>query len=73
MNLWAKKVDEVDQKRIKYARDLLVKSGVDDADAETRAKLLYWASIGRLMMPTPNLHSFSQQEVSRLTDHLLSS
>ncbi len=62
----AEAVDRVDQERIDVAEELLVNSGVDKSAAMARAKLLYWAAIGRLMLPFPANSRLSQSEISEL-------
>lgn len=62
----AKAVEQVDQKRIKVAEKLLIDGGVPKSAAIVRAKLLYWAAIGRLMLPFPANNRLSQSEISDL-------
>lgn len=66
----AEAVDRVDQERIKIAESLLVNGGVAKQVATTRAKLLYWAAIGRLMLPYPESNLLSHREISDLTEHM---
>lgn len=67
----AEAVDKVDQERIKVAETLLVKGGVPKSAAMARAKLLYWAAIGRLMLPFPVDNILSQTEISELATLML--
>lgn len=62
----AKAVEGVDQERIKVAEMLLVNGGVSKSIAIARARLLYWAAIGRLMLPFPANNLLSQSEISDL-------
>ena len=64
--LVAKAVAEVDQERITVAEGLLIARGLKPAQAKPRARLLYWAAIGRLMMPFPAEHILSDAEISGL-------
>jgi AcrR family transcriptional regulator len=67
----AKAVEKVDQGRIAVAQELLIKSGTPEAAAVARAKLLYWAAIGRLMLPFPANNLLSEDEISDLTALML--
>ena len=67
----AKAVEEVDQERIRIAESLLRKGGVPKPDAMARAKLLYWAAIGRLMLPFPENNVLSRSEISELATLML--
>jgi AcrR family transcriptional regulator len=60
----------VDQQRIGVAEAILTHGGVPESDAKPRAQLLYWAAIGRLMMPLPAESILSQAEISGLA-HLM--
>ncbi|MGH1355921.1 MAG: TetR/AcrR family transcriptional regulator [Thalassovita sp.] len=62
----AKAVERVDQERIKVAETLLIDGGVSKSAAAARAKLLYWAAIGRLMLPFPANNQLTQNEISDL-------
>ena len=64
--LVAKAVAEVDEDRIKVAEALLTAHGIPLSEAKPRARLLYWAAIGRLMMPFPAEHTLSDSEISGL-------
>jgi AcrR family transcriptional regulator len=64
-------VTKVDQKRIEVAEALLIQGGVPGSDAKPRAQLLYWAAIGRLMMPFPAENILSQAEISGLAKLVL--
>ncbi|MDX8346741.1 TetR/AcrR family transcriptional regulator [Cognatiyoonia sp. IB215446] len=57
-------VKDVDDTRIAYAEELLRACGVAPRDAVPRAKLLYWAAIGRLMMPFPDDSHLSEDEIA---------
>ncbi|MDF3415452.1 TetR/AcrR family transcriptional regulator [Sulfitobacter sp. M57] len=67
----AKAVDRVDQERIGVAEAILVNGGVPKSAAMARAKLLYWAAIGRLMLPFPANNLLSQSEISDLATLML--
>lgn len=62
----AKAVEVVDQERIGIAETLLREAGVAQSIASGRAKLLYWAAIGRLMLPFPENNALSRAEISAL-------
>jgi AcrR family transcriptional regulator len=64
--LVAHAVAEIDHERIAVAETLLVAQGVPPSEARPRARLLYWAAIGRLMMPFPAEHILSESEISGL-------
>lgn len=67
----ARAVVKVDQERIAVAEVLLIQGGVSGSDAKPRAQLLYWAAIGRLMMPFPAKSTLSSVEISRLAQLML--
>jgi len=56
-------VAEVDGRRIAFAADLLTALGVPTSAVGMRARLLYWAAIGRLMSPHPNRLEVSDAEI----------
>lgn len=60
----AEAVERVDQERINTAQSLLRKAGLRETDSIARAKLLYWAAIGRLMLPFPQNSILSRTEIS---------
>lgn len=62
----AEAVERVDQERINIAEALLCRAGVPKPVSEARAKLLYWAAIGRLMLPFPQNNVLSRDEISKL-------
>lgn len=66
----AREVEKVDLTRIAFARDLLLNGGIPEKLAAPRAKLLYWAAIGRLMLPVPENNRLSPEEISELA-HLM--
>lgn len=66
----AEAVEEVDAERIAVAEALLVRNGVPESDAKARARLLYWAAIGRLMMPFPANNTLLSTEIARIA-HLM--
>ncbi len=59
-------VQQVDQDRIMIAETLLIAGGVPKPAAKARAKLLYWAAIGRLMLPFPKENILSPTDISEL-------
>lgn len=60
----AEAVDRVDQERIGIAQALLRVAGVPEPVSGARAKMLYWAAIGRLMLPFPQQNILSREEIS---------
>ena len=60
----AEAVERIDAGRIGAAEDLLLRAGVGQAEATARARLLYWAAIGRLMMPVPARAVLSPEEIT---------
>ncbi|MEM8915804.1 MAG: hypothetical protein AAGC83_08205, partial [Pseudomonadota bacterium] len=60
--------EKVDQSRISFAETLLQDCGVPKQHAPSRARLLYWAAIGRLMLPFPNKQTLTDEEVIQLAD-----
>jgi AcrR family transcriptional regulator len=69
--LVAMAVAKIDQDRIEVAKTLLVQGGVQRSVAKPRAQLLYWAAIGRLMVPFPAENILSQAEISGLAKLVL--
>lgn len=63
----AEAVERVDQERIGIAEALLREAGLPKADSIARAKLLYWAAIGRLMLPFPQRNIFLRTEISGIS------
>ncbi len=63
----AKEVEMVDRARIEVAADLLRRVGLPDPQAEARSRLLYWAAIGRLMMPFPDNNRLSTDQIEDIT------
>ncbi|MEM1272935.1 MAG: TetR/AcrR family transcriptional regulator [Pseudomonadota bacterium] len=68
----AEEVAKVDLLRIGVAEDLLQRSGVPATHAAARARLLYWAAIGRLMMPFPDASRLSAEDITEITGLMLS-
>lgn len=62
----AGQVAAVDWRRIRFAEQLLSALGVAEAEVGPRARLLYWASIGRLMMARPGDRGLTEAEVADL-------
>ena len=60
----AEAVERVDQERIGIADALLRQAGLHETESIARAKLLYWAAIGRLMLPFPQNNILSESEIS---------
>ena len=60
-------VEDVDKQRIDFAEKLLLAAGVPPSETPSRARLLYWAAIGRLMMPHPQTQQLSDVEITSLT------
>ncbi|MEM9970121.1 MAG: TetR/AcrR family transcriptional regulator [Pseudomonadota bacterium] len=63
----AEAVDRVDRTRIGVAERLLTDAGVPKTVATARAKVLYWAAIGRLMLPFPQSNVLTDADISDLT------
>ena len=68
----AKTIENVDRRRIEYIEEILRTTGVSDADIHTRAQMLYWASIGRMLMPELGSENLSQAQLNRFADLLIS-
>ncbi|APG47448.1 TetR/AcrR family transcriptional regulator [Phaeobacter porticola] len=62
----AEAVERIDQERIDIAETLLCRTGLPKSVSLARAKLLYWAAIGRLMLPFPQNNVLSRVEISDL-------
>lgn len=60
----AREVEKVDARRIAVARGLLISCGVAEDAATVRAQVLYWAAIGRLMLPFPEKAVLTRDEIS---------
>jgi len=67
----AHEVERVDMGRIEVAEKLLLRSGVAPSNALSRARVLYWAAIGRLMLPFPDKNTLSDREISDLATLIL--
>ncbi|MEO1640330.1 MAG: TetR/AcrR family transcriptional regulator [Pseudomonadota bacterium] len=63
----AQAVAAIDAERIDVVKAILRRGGLDKADAAARAKLLYWAAIGRLMLPFPDQNVLTNAEISSLS------
>jgi AcrR family transcriptional regulator len=59
-------VAAVDWRRIRFAEQLLAALGVAEAEIGPRARVLYWAAIGRLMMAHPSEQGLSDAEIADL-------
>lgn len=59
-------VAAVDWRRMQFAEELLDALGVSPAEAGPRARMLYWAAIGRLMMAQPDDRNLSDAEIADL-------
>jgi AcrR family transcriptional regulator len=59
-------VTAVDWRRIRFAEQLLEALGVAQAEVGPRARVLYWAAIGRLMMARPSDRGLSDAEIGDL-------
>lgn len=64
-------VAKVDVARIGVAENILIDGGVPQSAAKSRAQLMYWAAIGRLMMPFPAENVLSQAEITELARLML--
>jgi AcrR family transcriptional regulator len=56
-------VAAVDWRRIRFAEELLEALGVPQPEIGPRARLLYWAAVGRLMMGRPEAPALSDAEI----------
>jgi AcrR family transcriptional regulator len=62
----AETVAAVDWRRIRFAEQLLAALGVSEAEIAPRARMLYWAAIGRMMMAGPHPRTLSATEINAL-------
>ena len=62
----AETVAAVDWRRVRFAEQLMAALGVSQAEIAPRARMLYWAAIGRLMMAGPDPRKLSQAEIEAL-------
>ncbi|MEM6638237.1 MAG: TetR/AcrR family transcriptional regulator [Pseudomonadota bacterium] len=62
----ANHVARVDARRIQFAADLLAALDVPKDEIGARSKMLYWAAIGRLMIPFPHENTLSDEDVTAL-------
>jgi AcrR family transcriptional regulator len=62
----AELVSAVDWRRVRFAEQLLTALGVPEAEIGPRARMLYWAAIGRLMMAGPDPRTLSDHEIEAL-------
>jgi AcrR family transcriptional regulator len=60
-------VQAIDRRRIGYLKDLLHAEGLDAAQAETRAQIIYWAFLGHVLSDKP----LPKTEQERVLDELL--
>lgn len=60
-------VAAVDATRIAAAEAVLTAAGLPAPDANARAKLLYWAAIGRLMVPFPSRNILPEDQITALS------
>lgn len=61
-------VAAVDRRRTGYIEDLLREIGVPDPALRSRALMLYWASLGRLMIADERLRKMSAREIESMVD-----
>ncbi|MFW5642161.1 MAG: TetR/AcrR family transcriptional regulator [Roseicyclus sp.] len=64
----AETVAAVDWRRIRFAEQLLAALGVSEAEIGPRARMLYWAAIGRMMMAGAQPRTLSAGEIEALAD-----
>lgn len=64
-------VEKVDRSRIEATERLLKTCGLSESDASARSRLLYWAAIGRLMMPFPDSNRLTVPEIVELSTLML--
>lgn len=68
----AQAVAEVDKRRITYVEKLLSEIGIAKPDVRVRARTVYWASLGRVMITDPKLRTLTRREVEQLVGLLVS-
>lgn len=68
----AKVVEEVDHQRVKYIESILPAMNVASADVIPRARMLYWASLGHMMLPENHNVDLSAEQLDRFTNLLMS-
>jgi AcrR family transcriptional regulator len=59
-------VAAVDWRRIRFAEQLLEALGVAPSATGPRARMLYWAAIGRLMMARPDAEDLTEADIDGL-------
>lgn len=64
----AKSAAEIDAQRYAFISNLLREMGVDEGDIKYRSLLLYWAAVGRTVVPPDNLQKFNDEEITKLAD-----
>jgi AcrR family transcriptional regulator len=64
----AEAVAAVDWRRLRFAEQLLAAIGVPERHIRPRARLLYWAAIGRLMMARPGDRPLTESDIDGLAD-----
>jgi hypothetical protein len=62
----AELVAAVDWRRVRFAEQLLDSLGVPQGAVGPRARMLYWAAVGRLMMARPSERGLSDAEIRDL-------
>ena len=67
----AKTIASVDDLRLSYIADILKSSVVDKADQKLRAKMLYWAYVGRVVMDNAS-DTWSDKDTEKLAQLFLS-
>jgi AcrR family transcriptional regulator len=68
----AEAVKSIDARRVEYIEDLLQAMNVASGDIRPRAQVLYWASVGRVMMPEEDIDKLSSAQLDRLAELLTS-
>ena len=63
-----KAVSAVDRRRLDYIAQLLSEIGVADAEIRSRALMLYWSSLGRLMIANSALRKMSDAEIANMVE-----
>ncbi len=63
-----KAVSAVDRRRVDYIAELLDEIGVADTEIKSRALMLYWSSLGRLMIANSALRKMSAAEIANMVD-----
>ena len=64
-------IAKVDQQRLTYLEQLLLASGVNNPDAASRARIIYWAYLGHCMILNPEHESLPDTQIDAIADLLM--